>query len=275
MNLLYPFGRSPSGENSSFVFSAGPHSNGKFCSEAWNRKQEVNRTDFPNSSNANHCTCCGWELPWGVNLLSKRRSHANYAQKISYSRVKRNAPSAFFLNGGKQSGIDSGDNQGCPHQNQTATKNNEVSHFDAQTLFSELLLLRSLFCSYFSRGQLLKWLPSQLPHYVSWYQYFLRGPSLKLASWNSKPHPCTCPFSQFPSQTDSSISFTSDTNSASSPITARLWFATPGHFLSHLWSESLALQPSCLPSFTRLPDESFQQTVPSHYSLAPRSATAP
>lgn len=57
--LTYPFVSSPSGENSSFVFSSGPYSKGKFCSEAWNRKQEVNRTDFPNSSNVNHCICYG------------------------------------------------------------------------------------------------------------------------------------------------------------------------------------------------------------------------
>ena len=36
--LTYPFVSSPSRENSSFVFSAGPYSKGKFCSEAWNRK---------------------------------------------------------------------------------------------------------------------------------------------------------------------------------------------------------------------------------------------
>lgn len=38
VNLLISSVSSPSGENSSFVFSAGPYSKGKFCSEAWNRK---------------------------------------------------------------------------------------------------------------------------------------------------------------------------------------------------------------------------------------------
>lgn len=101
VNLLYSLGRSPSAENSSFVFSAWPPSNGKFCSEAQNRKREVIRTDFPNSPKANHCTLMDENCHGKVLTPSLKGGNTSTCQLCAENGLLpegRNNLAASFLN---------------------------------------------------------------------------------------------------------------------------------------------------------------------------------
>ena len=142
MNLRYSLGRPTSGENSSFVFSAWSPSNGKFCSEAQNRKQEVNRNDFPNSPKANHCTCYGWELRWGVNppLKGGTISICQLCTVNSLLPKERNSLSASFLSGGGTQGRTDSEVK----DTQTATRKTQVPTW-MLTLFFESVPLKALF----------------------------------------------------------------------------------------------------------------------------------
>lgn len=137
VNLLYSRGRSPSAENSSFVFSAWSPSNGKFCSEAQNRKREVSRTDFPNSPKANHCTLMDENCHDKVLTPFLKGGNMSICQLCAENSLlpeERNNLAASFLNEEKSRvALTVKGYPRCSHQNQTATKNNQVPHFDADT----------------------------------------------------------------------------------------------------------------------------------------------
>lgn len=138
------------------------------------------------------------------NVLFEKRSHAHSLQKTSSSREERNHPSASLVKGGRQSWVGSEvtATQSVPSE-PTVTKNNQMPHFDAQALFSGLVPLNALFL----KGTVTEGAPLPTSSLLFTESYFPRVPVLILARWHSKFHSAfSCPYSEFPSYTDSFMS---------------------------------------------------------------------
>lgn len=204
------------------MFSAWSPSNGKFCSEAQNRKQEANRNDFPNSPKANHCTCYEWELRWSVNPLLKR---SNINLPTMYSKQptpkRKEQPISFLPKWGRKAGLD----WQWRIDTQTVAKNKQVPTW-MLTLFSELVPLKALFL----KG---KYSHDSPPKFL----ITIHGITVSLESqvWNFQVEtPSSIPtydwlFSQWLAWANRCISFASGTNSIHFPISALLGFVMPCH----------------------------------------------